>query len=250
MRKRVVLAAAIVLVAAVFSGCVVVGFDGPAFGTGRGSSVRGTGAVISHPVYTESFSAVQIGGHYEIVYRHAPVSSLRFELHENLVEYIDVEVRSGTLVISSEVMFAGNSTPRVYIYAPQLDSIAISGTGLLRDWDTLTTQSLSLDVGGAVEGSITLEAESVRAVVSGVASLRLEGRADTAAIVVAGAGEVSAGELQTRNASVNIAGVGSVTISVADALDVLISGAGSVRYIGDPDVTSNIIGAGSVTRIE
>ena len=247
MRKQIVLAIALVLMVVMLSGCVSVTL-GPSWSHGQGSSVRGTGEIISFPVETDSFSSVRVTGHYEIIYRQAQANAVRFEIHENLIELLDVRVESGSLIISSDAFFTDNSTPRVYIYAPRLDEISIAGASRLRDWDTVTTENLSLSVVGATSGDLPLDVRQLDVVVPGAVSIRLTGSADAASISMFGAGDISAGELQTQSASVNISGAGRAVIAVANTLDVSISGAGSVRYIGDPVVTQSISGAGSVRR--
>jgi len=247
MRKCVVLTAFVVVAAVILSGCVAVTL-GPS--QIQGGGVRGVGEVISFPVETDSFSSVQINGHYDIVYREAPLSSVRFEIHENLVEHLDVKVEQGTLVISSDVNFAFDSPPTVYIYTPRLDGVSIHGAGRMRDWDTVATESFSLWLGGALTGNLPLDVENLDAVVTGAASLRAAGRADTASIGVSGAGDVTARELQTQHAVVDISGAGSVIVAVSDTLNASVAGAGSVRYIGDPNVTQSVAGAGSVRRAE
>jgi len=252
MRKRVFLTVALVLlVAVVVSGCVTVSL-GPSFGHNQGISVHGVGEQVSFPVAVDSFSAVELNGQYEIVYRTSPVSAVRFEIHENLIEYLDIRVESGalsdTLIINSDVHFVRNSTPTVYIYAPQLDSIRISGASMFKDWDTLTAESLELNISGAADGTLPLNVQSLSVVVAGAAGIQLEGSAVEASIMMAGAGNIAGGGLQTQSSAVNITGAGSVNIAVSDTLNAQISGAGRVFYIGDPIVTQSVLGAGSVTR--
>jgi hypothetical protein len=48
---------------------------------------------------------------------------------------------------------------------------------------------------------------------------------------------------------VNISGVGNAEVWVAGTLDVSVSGAGVVRYKGDPKVNQSISGSGKVARM-
>ena len=53
-----------------------------------------------------------------------------------------------------------------------------------------------------------------------------------------------------QNADVSISGAGDAILRVEQALDVRISGAGSVRYYGQPEsVSKQISGAGNVSEI-
>jgi hypothetical protein len=64
--------------------------------------------------------------------------------------------------------------------------------------------------------------------------MELSGKADRADISMAGAGRMDALELQTRSASINLAGVGTVRISCSDDLSVVAGGVGTVEYRGSP----------------
>ena len=56
------------------------------------------------------------------------------------------------------------------------------------------------------------------------------------------------GELQTRAATISIAGSGDVIINASDKLKVSIAGSGDVQYSGDPEVQMSIGGSGSLRR--
>ena len=87
-----------------------------------------------------------------------------------------------------------------------------------------------IDVSGACEGDLDIEAESLD-------------------IEVSGAGEINALDLQAQKVHVGITGAGEIEVSAEEALDVAITGAGEVRYAGDPVVNKKISGAGEITQI-
>jgi len=51
------------------------------------------------------------------------------------------------------------------------------------------------------------------------------------------------------DAVVTLSSMGSATVRVSGTLDVTISGSGTVYYIGNPVITSNITGTGSLQKI-
>ena len=215
-----------------------------------GGTVRGTGEMVSRPIQTEDFTAINISGFYHVTYRQARSSSITVEMQENLFEYLQISVENGTLIVDSRRTFRTNgaNTPRLYIDAPFLEGIRIAGAVSTGDWDTINAERFSISVAGASEMTIPMEVERLDVRIAGGASLTLSGEVDTAELSAAGAADVSAGRLQTRDADISITGAGSVTIAASDNLNVSIAGAGSVRYIGDPAVTQSILGAGSVER--
>ena len=63
------------------------------------------------------------------------------------------------------------------------------------------------------------------------------------------AGDYRAEDLDSREARVSLSGLGSAFVRVRDHLDVTISGAGSVKYVGSPTVEKQVTGVGRVERI-
>ena len=227
------------------NGCMIVALDGMG-----GNAVHGTGDKITRDFAVDSFTGVDIAGGYVIVYRQAQESSVTVHMQENLFNYLNTHVVNGELRIFSDRNFRTTSenTPRIYVYSPYLNHINVSGSATFENWDTVRASSLDVSIGGAAAGAMHLEVDSVTISLAGAASLDLTGTADTARITVAGAGEVDAGGLQTRTAWVDIAGTGNIEIAVSDNLDATISGAGTVWYVGNPQVNRSVAGIGRVQQ--
>lgn len=85
---------------------------------------------------------------------------------------------------------------------------------------------------------------------SGDMSIRESGSSDSLEINIVGSGDVDLEALESLEASVNIAGSGTATLSVADTLDVNIMGSGDVFYRGDPQLHQSVLGSGESRRID
>jgi len=215
-----------------------------------GNAVHGTGDMVTREFAVGSFTGVDIAGGYVIVYRQAPESSVTVHMQENLFNYLNTHTINGELRIYSSRNFRTTSenTPRIYVYTPYLNHINVAGSATFEDWDTVHTSGIEISIGGAATGAIHLEVDNIDISLAGAASLDLTGTADTARITVAGAGEVDASALQTRAAWVDIAGTGNIEIAVSDNLDATISGAGTVWYVGNPQVNRSVAGIGRVQQ--
>lgn len=214
------------------------------------NAVQGSGDMVSRDFDIAEFNVLNVLGGYVVIYRQSQTPAVTIQMQENLFDYINVASEDGILRISSDRTFRTDRgyTPRIYVYAPYLSNVIISGSALLEDWETIYTDSLSIHVSGAASGSVYMEVEELRIDMFGSANFDLVGTADTARINVSGTGDVDASELQTRSAHVNVAGVGNVEIAVSDTLDATISGVGNVWYIGSPQVNRTITGLGRVQR--
>ena len=81
-------------------------------------------------------------------------------------------------------------------------------------------------------------------------SLQLTGETRDAKIQISGVGDCNASNLKAENATVKIAGSGDVKIFADNKIDVTISGIGSVYYRGEAMVTQKVSGSGEVKRLE
>jgi len=243
--KKLALACVLLLTLVLSTGCVITTFGGGGFGA---NAVQGSGPMVSRDFNIPDFTGLNISGGYTVVYRHANTASVIVSMQENLFDYLNVDVRNGVLHIDSDRNFRTSSgnTPRLYVYAPMIDSVTVAGAITASDWDTINAPSFYMNVGGAVTATIDMNVEELDITVAGAATLYLSGTATEATVSIAGASNLNGEGLQTRNAVISVAGTGNAELAVSDNLNVSISGVGNVWYIGSPNVTQTVAGMGRV----
>jgi len=218
-----------------------------------GRTVRGSGNVTTEQRAVDNFSSIELASLGKLVIELGDQEALRVEAEENLLEYIETEVRGRTLEIGSRRGINLNPSEPIYFYLTvvSLDSISVSGLGDVEAPD-LESDNFSIEISGGGNVNIdSLQARRLRATISGLGSLDIDaGQVNDQDIEISGAGDYNAGEVESLTAEVDISGLGSATLRVSDQLDTHISGSGSVRYHGDPDVSKNISGLGSVEQID
>ena len=96
-----------------------------------------------------------------------------------------------------------------------------------------------------------LDAKEVKVVLSGAGTVDLgSGRVEDLGVTVTGAGDVIAGKLRSDTGKVAISGAGTTTLWAEKTLDARISGVGTVRYYGDPQIVDRkIAGVGNIKRM-
>ena len=110
------------------------------------------------------------------------------------------------------------------------------------------------DLESSVSGSgqIYVDAESSGAFsgdVSGSGKINIQGRAQSADLVISGSGEVHGYGLSVARCNARISGSGDIEITATDDLDANISGSGTISYKGNPNhVNSHSSGSGKVRR--
>lgn len=217
-----------------------------------GRTVRGSGTLATEERSVSGFSAVDLASIGHLVIEVGDQEGLRIEAEENLLEYIETNMRGRTLVIGTRR--GVNLNPResisYYLTVTSLDSISVSGLGDV-DAPGLEADRFSVEISGSGDVNIdSLAAGQLRVGISGLGSLDIDaGQVDDQDVEISGAGDYNASELESSTAEVDISGLGSATLRVSDRLEANISGGGSVRYYGNPSVDKNVSGLGRVEQI-
>jgi len=191
---------------------------------------NGSGNVISESRSVKNFTGLELHGSGKLIIEQSDVESLTITADDNLLPDLTAEVRDSKLVLGTKDFLNLNPTGFVTykLLVKKLNSIVVSG-GAEIEAKGLLTDSLSVNVSGAGDISISGETEDQT-------------------ISISGAGKYRADGFKSKKASVNISGIGSALVAVSDRLDVQVSGAGEVEYIGDPQVIQNVSGAGTIRK--
>jgi hypothetical protein len=212
-------------------------------------TIRGSGNVVTEERQVSGFDSVALSGVGRVIVTQGDEEALTIETDDNLMRYIETEVRNGTL----ELGLARNTIPipsqsiifRVSVV--DLTGLDSSGAGSF-EIGKLDTDRLKVSLSGAGDvGFDSLNATDLVVAVSGAGNVELAGQVEAQEIDLSGLGSYNAPDLESRAASVRISGAGNTVIWVLDTLDVTISGAGNVEYFGSPEVTRDVSGAGRVT---
>lgn len=196
-----------------------------------GASARaivGSGSRNTESRDVSGFDAITLNGGGEVFIEFGDEESLTIEADDNILPVLTSEVVSGTLVLGTEdnVTITISNAPVYRITMTDLTGIEVNGGA------SITADDLELDD------------LSVR--IDGGAALNLSGSVDSQSITVNGAGEYDAFDLASQHTQIEIDGLGAANVNVAETLDVTINGAGTVTYTGDPEVTQEVNGLGTV----
>lgn len=222
----------------------------------QGKRVHGNGNVRTedHPV--SDFKNVEIGGSAKILISQSDHASVKLEGDENLLKYMVIRQEGDKLIIREKEGFHLVSTHdhpmRIYLSAPVFHTIDVSGAcDVISESKITSTENLEMELSGAGNIKMEVDAPRVKAECSGAGSIYLKGQTKDVELGISGVGSAHCYDLQAENASVEISGVGSAEVYASVKLDAEVSGAGSVKYKGNAsDVSKHVSGAGSVNKAE
>ncbi|NIO70352.1 MAG: hypothetical protein GTN71_15330 [Anaerolineae bacterium] len=220
---------------------------------GGPTGVRGSGSVVEEDRAVSGFTGVALlEGIGELTIKGGERESLRIEAEDNLMPYLETEVRNGVLEI--DVQDGVNLNPtrpvRFYLTVKELDTIVLSGSGDIEAPD-LEAKRFSVTISGSGDVEMgDLSADILNVTINGSGNLDIAGgRVEEQDITISGSGEYQAGGLNSGSVEITISGSGNATIWATDSLDVRVSGSGSVNYYGNPRTTFSGSGSGKLRSL-
>ena len=212
---------------------------------------RGNGDIIMESIDVSNFEEIDVRGFYEVTLKPGTKEGVTIETDENLFDFIEVYVRRGRLIISSEESLKSDFGIKIDVNYKNLETISSSGASVIKTDGTLTTGDLKIDMSGAGLIEMDVEARVLDLDLSGAGMVKLSGKTDKQFLELSGAGSLDAYELRSNDCSVNLSGVGAAKVYVKGRLDASVSGIGGIKYRGNPkSVNKNVSGLGKVKRDE
>lgn len=233
-RRRVAVLAAL---AVVLAGCGTsttgpgpdVGATAPPPPGSSAAAVPGTGRV-TESRDVRGITGVDLRSIGDLQIRQTGTESLTIEAAPDVLPKLTSEVSGGVLRLGAAPGTGIRTTgPIVYrLSVAVLDSLAVTGAG-------------DVTASGLQAGRLTVD-------IRGAGDATLAGTVDTQVVTISGTGNYDGEDLQSTAAEVTISGAGDAVVRVGSRLDATIRGAGSVEYIGNPQVTRQVTGVGSVEQ--
>ncbi len=202
-----------------------------------GDTIKGNGDVATETRKVTDFTAIEVGGGFEVeVKKGAP--SLLIEAERNLLELIRSEVKGGTLIVGTKphVSIDTNKRMRVVITAPSLTGISAAG-GIDINVDVPVIKAAKIAASGGVQMRIAgIDSDSLVLDASGGADLLLTGKTGAMTIDASGGVHVTARALAAKTLKVDASGGCDLDVSVSDSVKGEISGGVDLRLHGHPKV--------------
>jgi hypothetical protein len=235
MKNLIMLIAASVLI----SSCDVV----------TGTRVSGNGNIRTEKRNTGNFNAVKSTASIDIEINIGNAYSVSVEDDDNILPYVITRVSDGTLIVDYKDGYSiDDDHAKVYITAPSLDKLSVSGSGNITTLGMLNnSRQIEMNVSGSGEIKAQVDAPAIDVSVGGSGSITATGHTKDFTCSISGSGDVKCSGLESENATVRIAGSGNAHVFASVHLSATIAGSGNVYYRGNPPPPeTHITGSGTV----
>lgn len=218
-----------------------------------GKRIRGNGKISTENRTASAFSGVRVSGAIDLYVSNGSTAAIRVDADENLMKYIIVENDGDMLEVrtKSGVNLKPSRSIRVYVSAPAFSRLEASGASdIFSESKILSQGTMKIDLSGASDAKLELNAPKVDVDVSGAGTVTLKGETRDFIAEGSGSADIKCYELLAENTKVDLSGAGSAQVFASVKLDVDVSGAADVKYKGNATLNQHISGAGSVKKTD
>lgn len=199
--------------------------------------LHGNGKVETQTRTVSGFKGIKSSGGYQIEVKLGAEESVRLEAEENLLDHIKTEVEDGVLHIYNSKGMNTNKGLKAYVTVKELNHVDISGGVKIVGTSTFEANQFILDLSGGSRITLALKAKELKADMSGGSKGTLSGSVNSFLLDASGASHIDATELVSNKAEVEASGASKVKVNATDKLGIKASGAASVYYKGDPNIS-------------
>jgi len=235
--------------------------------------IQGSGNIVSESRAVSGFTQVALEGSGDLFITQGEEEGLVIEADDNLLPYIQTEVRNGTLHIGVKSPTSAipwpTQTIRYHLSMKTVEAVKLYGSGNIFS-ESIAAEDVKFLIAGSgdirigelqadavdtsISGSGTLRidqvtAEAMETTISGSGKFFLAGRVTDQQIAISGSGDYKAFDLESQTVSLKISGSGDIELWVTESLDIHISGSGDVRYYGSPASSQRVSGSGDISSL-
>jgi hypothetical protein len=196
-----------------------------------------------------NFSELLLEGAFKVYLIQGKQSEVEVQTSDPAaLDYLNVTNRNGVLHVHVDREPFDFSRVSVFITFENMERLTIEGGIKLRTRGYVELNDLFVRVEGGAKIELQTKANNISVESEGGVMFELDGVARSLDVELSGAGHIDAGELECKEVSFKIEGVGTGRVFATETLFAQINGVGKIRYLGNPEVTENIEGLGSVDR--
>ena len=210
-------------------------------------TVHGSGNIAIETRDVHDFDHVVFSGTGELLLTQGDEETLAVEADDNLMEYVESEVRNGILYIGEKGTISPSQPIRFKLQVREIVGLDVAGIASA-ETEAISTERLEIVVSGMSTLRIgALEAQELTIHLNGPTEVELTETGDVTEqeIVISGPGSYHAPGLHSQSVNLTINGPGNATVWATDFLSISVSGIGNVDYYGSPQITQT--GSGNVS---
>lgn len=194
------------------------------------------------------FRMIEVSGAANVIFTQSDTVNIKVVGDENEINNVYTTFENETLVIKAKGSFT--HPYKVYVNGNTLKQITNSGASKFTSTNTILSDSLSIDVSGASDVILKVNAKSVDVMLSGASNINLEGSTKTLYSRVSGASVLKAYKLNSLTTNVTASGASTVKVFANDKINANATGSSTIKFKGEPkEVSAEASSSSSIAKV-
>ncbi|WP_268223016.1 head GIN domain-containing protein [Sinomicrobium oceani] len=212
--------------------------------------VTGNGHVVKTDRKTGDYDHIGVAGMYDVVLVSGTEGNITIEAEENLMEYIETEVKGNTLNIKTTRGINLRPRKKIRITVPfrDISAVSLAGSGSITGQDLIKANDFKTSLAGSGDIDLAVEAGKVESNIAGSGDIRLKGKTKVYEANVSGSGDIHAYDLIAEQVHTAVSGSGDIQVHCNDMLKARVSGSGNISYKGNAREDSKVSGSGKIRK--
>lgn len=213
--------------------------------------IEGNGSITTQSLDIPEFSKINLEFSSDVSITQGKTQEVRAIGHANIIDNLKTTVRNDTWFIDLENGCYKDFDLEIQITLPNIERIAIDGSGdiVINDFTDQRNLDLRIDGSGDIRLNKMDGLEDLNVKIDGSGSITAVETIEQVKEVnidIDGSGDYMGYNLDSEHCHINISGSGNCEVSVSEQMEVVVSGSGDVYYRGNPNINQNISGSGNL----
>lgn len=219
-----------------------------------GDCFKSTGQIITENRSLAPFTHLELHDRIELNYHYSPDYWLEVTAGENLIDGVQTKVEGNLLKIENQNrcnwVRSFKHKVQIDLYAPNFSEFTYYGSGTVRFYDTLKTDFFNLEMWQA-SGNLHLKLKGKTVELkshTGPGDIAASGQCENLVAYLNGIGRIEAPNLVSQKGLVINRNTGYILVNCEREMQVEISGAGDIAYLGNPLIDYTNSGSGRLVQ--
>jgi len=212
-------------------------------------TTKGNGILTTIEKTFSLFESIHVSSSAEVIFHQSEEYRIVITVDENLLPYLKLVVNDlNELFIGTKNGSYNFTLYKVDVFAPLLEAVQLSGAGSLESKEIFYYPDLKINISGAGKATLTIDCSHLLVNITGAGKVTLIGKSERASIYISGAGKMISNEFEFVLVDLTISGAGYADIGPSEFLSGNVTGAGTLKYWGNPQLKLNMKGSSRLLK--
>ena len=200
-------------------------------------SISGNGKIEEEERNVDQFDEVKASRGVNVYLTQGEEYKVLIRADENLIDIIETEVLGDELIIRSKKGIRNAKEYKVFVSAPDYESIKSSSGANVYSETEISTNDLKVSASAGANITLEINVDELEASASAGANIYLEGLAEECEARANAGSNIKAEDLRTKNADLKVSSGANIWIEIDNNLKAGASSGGNIFYSGEPKQT-------------